>query len=145
MTRNTAQSWLARELEDPEARRIFEQERLAVVAANVVAEAMEEEHVSKAELAQRLGCSRAHVTQALSGARNITLRTLADMAWALGRQVGLRLDALDAIDFRPVEIAEPTFVARKIPSPIFVAAPELHEEAVCGNSWTASSEHLMAA
>lgn len=145
MTRETERSWLARELEDPEMRRIFEQERLAMAAANAIAEAMIEEGVSRAQLAERLGCSRSHVTQALSGNRNITVRTLADMAWALGRQVDLRLGALDAIDFRPVEMPEPTFITRKILSPSFVPLTEHGAGEVQGPSSSASNEYLMAA
>jgi len=45
---------------------------------------MEELDVTKQELARRLGKSRSYVTQLLSGARNMTLGSLADICFALG-------------------------------------------------------------
>lgn len=45
---------------------------------------MEELGVTKLELARRLGKSRSYVTQMLSGARNMTLGSLADICFALG-------------------------------------------------------------
>lgn len=44
---------------------------------------LDEKGVKRAELARRLGVSRERVTQVLKG-RNITLRTLFDIAEALG-------------------------------------------------------------
>ena len=44
---------------------------------------MESQGVSKAELARRVGKSRAYVTQSLSGDRNMTLGSLARFADAL--------------------------------------------------------------
>ncbi len=49
---------------------------------------MGREGITKAALARRLGKSKAYVTQALSGGRNMTLRTLAEFAWACGASVG---------------------------------------------------------
>lgn len=50
---------------------------------------------NKAQLAERLGKSKAYVTQVLSGSRNMTLRTLADFAFALGFRVELKARPLD--------------------------------------------------
>ena len=44
---------------------------------------MENEGICKKELAQRLGRSKSFVTQVLSGARNMTLRTLSDICHVL--------------------------------------------------------------
>lgn len=44
---------------------------------------MEQMSVTKQELARRLGKSRSYVTQLLSGARNMTLGSLADICFAL--------------------------------------------------------------
>lgn len=52
---------------------------------------MAEAGVNKAELARRLGKSRAYVTQLLGGRANMTVRTLADVAYALDAEV--KLDA----------------------------------------------------
>jgi DNA-binding Xre family transcriptional regulator len=39
--------------------------------------------ITKKELAERIGCGKSHMTQLLNGGRNMTLRTLADIAAAL--------------------------------------------------------------
>ncbi len=44
---------------------------------------MEKDNISKKELAERLGKSKSYVTQVLSGARNMTLRTLSDICHVL--------------------------------------------------------------
>jgi transcriptional regulator with XRE-family HTH domain len=46
--------------------------------------AMEDQGVSKAELAQRLGKSKARISQLLGGSSNMTIGTLAEIAFALG-------------------------------------------------------------
>ena len=51
---------------------------------------MEEQQVSKTDLAQQVGTSKSHVTQLLSGSRNMTLRTLAELAFAVGHKVEIR-------------------------------------------------------
>ncbi len=61
-----------------------------------IARLMEERKVKKAELARRLGKSRAYVTQMLSGSANLTVRTLAEVAYALGVEVKLEAVPLEA-------------------------------------------------
>jgi transcriptional regulator with XRE-family HTH domain len=46
--------------------------------------AMEDQGVSKAELAQRLGKSKARISQLLGGSSNMTIGTLAEIAFVLG-------------------------------------------------------------
>ena len=48
---------------------------------------MEEQKVSRAELARRLGTSRAYVTKLLGGNANFTLHTMTKIAMALGATV----------------------------------------------------------
>ncbi len=74
---------------DVERKRIFEQEALAFQATEVISELMAAAGVTKAELARRLGTSRAFVTQTLSGSRNLTLHTLADVAFVLGSRISI--------------------------------------------------------
>lgn len=76
-------------MEDPEYRRLYAIEGLVADAAELVARLMEEQGVNKAELARRLGKSRAWVTQLLSGKANMTIRTFAEVVHALGAQVAL--------------------------------------------------------
>ena len=64
-------------------------------ASEVIRALMEQQGVHKAELARRVGSSRAYVTQSLTGARNMTLGTFAKFADALNA------DAV--IDLRPRE------------------------------------------
>ena len=76
-------------MEDPEYRRLYTIEGLVTDTAELVAQLMEAQGVKKAELARRLGKSRAWVTQLLSGKANMTIRTLAEVAYALGAEVKL--------------------------------------------------------
>lgn len=81
-------------IQDAERRRIFEQESLAIEAAELIATLLKERQVNKAELAKRIGKSKAYVTQLLSGSRNMTLHTFADLAFALGCKVELQAASL---------------------------------------------------
>ena len=71
-------------------RRLLEQELLLVSAAELISARMQEKKVTRAELAARIGKSKSFVTQILRGQHNMTLRTLADLAWALDARVELR-------------------------------------------------------
>src|SRR5258707_10401455 len=81
MTNN--KSSFDRYIENPERRRIFEQERLMVDATELLSIVMDMSGTRRGELAQRLGRSKAYVTQMLRGNQNLTLRTLADVFYAL--------------------------------------------------------------
>jgi len=78
-----------RQVSRPERQRGLEQEVLLVSATELICQLIEQDGVSRAELARRIGKSKAFVTQLLRGSRNITLRTLADVAWALGARIEL--------------------------------------------------------
>jgi len=47
--------------------------------------------VTKAEIARRLGVDRSLVTRRLNGTSNMTLETLADLAWAMDQKIEIRL------------------------------------------------------
>jgi transcriptional regulator with XRE-family HTH domain len=96
---NTA--WIERRNSSPEARRDFEEERLVFNAAEAIAELMERNELTKADLANALGTSRAYVTGLLSGSRNMTLRTLGSVACMLGHRVELNLEPLGEGEFIP--------------------------------------------
>lgn len=70
-----------------EGKRLLRQEDLLIDAQEEIAIAMSRECVVKADLAERLGKSRSFVTQVLNSGRNLTLRTWADIATALGYRV----------------------------------------------------------
>jgi len=58
---------------------------------------MEEQKVSRAELARRLGTSRAYVTKLLGGNANFTLQTMTKVAMALGSQVHVHVAGQNAL------------------------------------------------
>lgn len=58
---------------------------------------MEEQKVSRAELARRIGSSRAYVTKLLGGNANFTLQTMTKVAMALGSTVHVHVAGQDAI------------------------------------------------
>lgn len=64
--------------------RLVSEEELIVEVAEKIWEVMERQGFSKADLAEALGSSRSNVTQLLDGSRNLTLRKLANIAFALG-------------------------------------------------------------
>jgi transcriptional regulator with XRE-family HTH domain len=72
-------------------RRMLRQEELILEVTEALAGAMRERGVTKSDLAGRLGKTRPFVTQILSGGRNLTLRTIADVAEALGYRVKVRV------------------------------------------------------
>lgn len=69
--------------------RLVAQETLILDATEAIVELLEKTGVSRQELAERLGKSKGFISQLLSGERNMTLRTLADLAYVLERRVAL--------------------------------------------------------
>ncbi len=78
---------------DANAKLVAEELLIAEVTEEIW-EAMENANTSKTELAQRIGVSKGHVSQVLSGSRNMTLRTLADICHALKLKPAFRLQAV---------------------------------------------------
>lgn len=81
-------------VERPEKRRIFEQERLILDATELLSRVMEIRGTRRAELAEKLGRSKAYVTQMLRGNQNLTLRTLADIFCVLEYRLLMVADPL---------------------------------------------------
>lgn len=77
----------------PDRRREYEREALICAVAESIHAALDAEGKSQAVLATLLDCSESNVTQILNGQRNMTLRTLADIAHALGRRVTVTLES----------------------------------------------------
>jgi transcriptional regulator with XRE-family HTH domain len=75
--------------------------------------------LTQQELAQRLDDERSNINRQLSGEAEITLRSLADLAWALGREITFELRRPDAaagqniapttstIGYQPIRIIAP--------------------------------------
>lgn len=68
-------------------RRLLREEALILEVTEAVSAVMQEEGVSKTQLAKRLGKTKGFISQLLSGGRNLTLRTLAGLVEALGYRV----------------------------------------------------------
>lgn len=82
-----AKTWFEEKHTTPRERQMFEEERAVLLATEEILHLMEKEGVTKADLAKALGKSKAYVSQALAGGRNMTLRTLAGFAWACGYSI----------------------------------------------------------
>jgi len=80
-------------ISDPENRRIYEQERLLVDTTELLATVMESTRTRRSDLAHRLGRSKSYITQILRANQNLTLKTIADVFFAL--------------NYRLVVVAEP--------------------------------------
>jgi transcriptional regulator with XRE-family HTH domain len=76
-------------LEDEEFRRLFAQEDLILEVTETICELLENEKISRKELADRLGKTKGFVSQLLNGGRNLTLRTVADILHVLGYRASL--------------------------------------------------------
>lgn len=65
----------------------FWEELLIAKVSALLEDAMEEQGITRSELADRLGIRRSGVTKMLTGDRNMTLRTLARAAFHLGQEL----------------------------------------------------------
>lgn len=63
-------------------------------ATEAIAALLQEQDMSRAELARRIGKSPAFVTKLLRGDNNFTLRTLSDVFFALNRSAHLSLGSI---------------------------------------------------
>ena len=69
----------------------FEAERLILEASELILETMEQNGVTRSDLAKKIRKTKGHVSQLLDGEQNMTLRTLAKIAYVLGYRVELSL------------------------------------------------------
>lgn len=81
--------WLDRQLDYADARREFEVERFVQEMTAALAVAIEDSGLTQAEVAARLGKSGAFISQVLSGRRNCTMKTLAEVAWAANARLSV--------------------------------------------------------
>jgi len=73
-------------MDDSEFERLAFQEEYILDVTEQIVEAMGHAGMNKSQLAEKLGKTRASVTQFLNGSRNLTCRTIADISYALGRK-----------------------------------------------------------
>lgn len=72
----------------------FEAERLILAATEMILELMENEGLTRVELAKKVGKSKGHISQLLNGKRNMTLKTLAEISFALNTRVNVAAEGL---------------------------------------------------
>ncbi len=77
---------------DKEFDQLVRQEEL-ILQVTELTQALEDAEMTRVELAKRLGKSPGFVSQVLGGGRNLTLRTVADIAYALSRRPRLKLSS----------------------------------------------------
>jgi transcriptional regulator with XRE-family HTH domain len=80
----------------PEGMAAFQQERVILDVAVLIRALLKEQNLAKAELAIRLGKSKAFITQLLNGRANMTLRTLSDVMCSLNRSLRISAGPLEA-------------------------------------------------
>ena len=114
MTRELLTEWLD---ESPEHARAFLEEGLILETTEAICAAMEKRCMSKAALANRLGTSKAYVTQLLKGNRNMTLRTFASIAFALNMTPEMALKE-DIACSKPDERMDRTRQSRTADAPV---------------------------
>ena len=76
-------------LRESDPRVVYERELIYREAVDVVIDFIDSQGLTRRELADRLGLSEARVSRILSGRENLTLRTIADLGWALGLRFAL--------------------------------------------------------
>ena len=77
--------------ESEQHRQLLLQEELILDVTEAIAAEMDQAGLLKKDLAERLGKTKGYVSQLLGGGRNLTLRTLSDIADALKCRVDVRL------------------------------------------------------
>jgi transcriptional regulator with XRE-family HTH domain len=80
MAKDLFSSWLKN---DSVAEEIYFQENFIIEVYETLQKEMDRQGVSRKELSERVGKSKAYISQVLGGTRNMTLRTLADFCRAL--------------------------------------------------------------
>ena len=80
---------------DASFKRLVLQEELILDVTEALTHALQQSGMSRAELAAKLGRTRGFVSQLFAGGRNVTLRTISDVACALGFKPRLKLCAED--------------------------------------------------
>jgi transcriptional regulator with XRE-family HTH domain len=84
-----AGNWYEGVVATDEGFRLYQQEKAIHAVTELICEVMDQQGVSRTELARRLGKSKAYVSQMLDGSANMTLRTIADVFTALGRALSV--------------------------------------------------------
>lgn len=82
-------------------KRLLRQEELILDVTERLVGTLKEQCITRTELARRLGRTPGFVSQVLGGGRNLTLRTIADIAAALSLEPSFQLVVSERISARP--------------------------------------------
>ena len=82
--RETTAEWFQRRLRESRNSPDYILEGVILDVTEQIVAAMQQQEVSRSEVAERMGVSRAYITKLLRGEGNTTLRTLVRVALALG-------------------------------------------------------------
>lgn len=80
-----------------EEKRLFEQERAILRVTEMICAEMEKAGMTRAYLSKLLGTSKSNITQMLDGQRNMTIRLIVDVLFALGKELRVEAVPLGAV------------------------------------------------
>lgn len=129
-------AWIDRVYSTPEARRELEKERFVQEVTAALQSALADSGTTQAEIASRLKKSPAYVSQVLSGRRNCTLHTVAELAWASGLRLGVQCEFLQPLSHQAFTSTSNVLSIRRraikqhSPASAATAGPERHADAV---------------
>lgn len=83
--------------ETAQERKLLQREMAVMEVTELICGIMEEEDVSRAELARQLGTSPANVTQLLDGERNMTISTISDILFHLDKEIKVSAELLEPV------------------------------------------------
>jgi transcriptional regulator with XRE-family HTH domain len=84
-----AEKWFKEELESARNTFEFRLEKILLRLGEDICQLMRDQGLNRAEVAARLGVSRAYVTKVLNGNPNLTIKTLLKLSDALGRELAI--------------------------------------------------------
>lgn len=102
----------AEEHKDAEFERLVQQEELILNVTNVLTEALNGAGVTKSELAKRIGRSPGFVSHVFGGGRNLTLRTISDIAAALELRPTLSVSPTREVGIDDSSVCKQDFLLR---------------------------------
>lgn len=118
MNKTGIEKWLD---ESEENRRLYAQEDLILEVTEAIWEHMEKVGLTKKEVADKMDRSQAYISQILNGSRNMTLRTLADIAYALNIKPKFKFDEENEVFSQQVIVESSEPFTNK---PVIVAGQE---------------------
>jgi transcriptional regulator with XRE-family HTH domain len=85
----STRNWFDKKLGEFKGSVDYETEKVILTLTERIVEIMDETGVSRAEMARRLGVSKAFVTKLLNGNPNLTIKSMVSIAIALGCEIDI--------------------------------------------------------